>query len=194
MKNFSLWLDCWGEISQVLWKAKHENILWDCSSLWEGECALQSQSCREYFMSLANVVCKIWTINQTLAGGSGKQSVKWRRACRVPSKWHLGEKKRGKKQWKECLWYWNDFTYIYSKRLEIYIDLSRSWCWGELNQHSLLPCQVWFMLGIWQPLSSETFQSLLFYFLSKANELFEKQQNKKNSPPQNNNKKPLILN
>lgn len=96
MKNFSLWLDCWGEISQVPRKAKHENILWDCSSLWEGECALQSQSCREYFMSLANVVCRIWTINQTLTGGSGKQGVKWRRACRAPSKWHLGEKKRGK--------------------------------------------------------------------------------------------------
>lgn len=49
MKNFSLWLDCWGEISQVPRKAKHENILWDCSSLWEGECLakseLQSISC-----------------------------------------------------------------------------------------------------------------------------------------------------
>lgn len=53
-----------------------------------------------------------------------------------------GGKEEGGKQWKECLWYWNDFTYIYSKCLEIYIDLSRSWCWGELNQHSLLPCQV----------------------------------------------------
>lgn len=56
-------------------------------------------------------------------------SVKWRRACRAPSKWHLG----GKKQWKECLWYWNNFTYIYSKRLEVYIDLSRSWCWGGVK-------------------------------------------------------------
>lgn len=43
MKNFSLWLDCWGEISQVPRKAKHENILWDCSSLWEGECLAKSE-------------------------------------------------------------------------------------------------------------------------------------------------------
>lgn len=33
MKNLSLWLDCWGEISQVSWKVRHENILWDCKQL-----------------------------------------------------------------------------------------------------------------------------------------------------------------
>lgn len=33
MKNLSFWLDCWGEISQVLWKVRHENILWDCKQL-----------------------------------------------------------------------------------------------------------------------------------------------------------------
>lgn len=48
MKNFSLWLDCWGEISQVPRKAKHENILWDCSSLWEGECLAKSELQRAF--------------------------------------------------------------------------------------------------------------------------------------------------
>lgn len=95
IKIFSLWLDRWGEISHVPWKAKHGNILWDCSSLWEGNVPCKVRA-TEYFMSLANVVCRIWAINQTLTAGSGKRSVKWRRACRAPSKWHLGEKKRGK--------------------------------------------------------------------------------------------------
>lgn len=172
-KIFSLWLDCWGEISQVLWKAKHENILWDCSSFWEGECALQSQGCREYFVSLANVVCRIWSINQTLTASSGKQSVRWRRARRAPSKWHLGEKEeRGK----------NNERNVYGAGMILLTFILKVWKFvlirvgadagGKLNQCSLLPCHVWFMLGIWQPLSSETFQNLLFNFLSKANELF----------------------
>lgn len=63
------------------------------SSLSERECALQSQSWTEYFMSLANVVCMIWTINQMLTACLGKQAVRWRRACRAPSKQHLGGKK-----------------------------------------------------------------------------------------------------
>lgn len=146
------------------------------SSLSERECALQSQSWTEYFMSLANVVCMIWTINQMLTACLGKRSVKWRRACTAQSKWHLGEKKRGKKkQGKECLWYWNDFTCIYSKRLETYIDLRRSWCeWRDSNQHSTLPSQVWFMPGFWQPFSWETLQNLLVYFLRKSNVLKKK--------------------
>ena len=40
MKNLSLWLDCWGEISQVSWKARHENILWDCKQLIGGRMCL----------------------------------------------------------------------------------------------------------------------------------------------------------
>lgn len=143
---------------------------------YQRECALQSQSWTEYFMSLANVVCMIWTINQMLTACLGKRSVKWRRACTAQSKWHLGEKKRGKKkQGKECLWYWNDFTCIYSKRLETYIDLRRSWCeWRDSNQHSTLPSQVWFMPGFWQPFSWETLQNLLVYFLRKSNVLKKK--------------------
>lgn len=68
---------------------------------YQRECALRSQSWTEYFMSLANVVCMIWTINQMLTACLGKRSVKWRRACTAQSKWHLGEKKRGKKKNKE---------------------------------------------------------------------------------------------
>lgn len=62
MKNLSLWLDCWGEISQVSWKARHENILWDCKQLIRGrECALQSQSRTGYFMSFGK--CGVRDLN-----------------------------------------------------------------------------------------------------------------------------------
>lgn len=99
-------------------------------------------------------------------------------------------KRRGEKktQGKECLWYWNDFTCIYSKRLETYIDLRRSWCkWRESDQHSMLPSQVWFMPGIWQPLSWETFQNLLVLkeikcALKKNNKPIPKQTKNSNNP------------
>lgn len=172
-KSFSLWLDCWGEISQILWKAEHENALWDCSSLGEGECALQSQSCREYFMSLANVVCRIWAINQTLTVSEGG-------GLAEPHPNGIWGKEEGGK---------NNERNVYGTGTILLTLILNVWkfilIWvgagagREWDQGSLLTCQVWFMLGIWQPLSSETSQSLLFYFLSKPNELFGRKKKKK---------------
>lgn len=173
MKNLSFWLDCWGEISQVLWKVRHENILWDCKQLIRENVpcevrAEQSISCLwQMWCAWSEPLIKCWQP----AWGSGVSNGG---GLAQPNPNGIWGKRRGgkKKQGKECLWYWNDFTCIYSKRLETYIDLRRSWCeWRDSNQHSTLPSQVWFMPGVWQPFSWETFQNLLVYFLRKSNVL-----------------------
>lgn len=58
-----------------------------------------------------------------------------------PIQMAFGGKEGRREQWKECLWYWNNFTYIYTKHLEIYIDRGRSWCWGE-SKIVVLSCPV----------------------------------------------------
>lgn len=96
-------------------------------------------------MSLANVVCMIWTINQILTACLGKQC-QMEEGLQSPIQMASGGKEGGKEQWKECLWYWNNFTYVYSKLLKIYIDLHRSWCWGGIKSafHVVLSSLIFF--------------------------------------------------
>lgn len=116
------------------------------SSLSEGQCALQSQSWMQYLMSLANVVCMIWTINQRLTACLGMQCQN-RGGLAEPHPngiWGKRGENKTKQQWKECLRCWNSFTYF--KILETYIDLSRSWCWAGGSKIGIPCCSVRFGL------------------------------------------------
>jgi len=152
------------------------------SSLSEGECALQSQSRAEYFMSLANVVCVIWTINQTLTACVGKQSVKWRRAWGAPSKWHRGEKTNERN--------------VYSTGKNLLICTLNVWkifmIWVETGVgggvKSTFPVALWSLIYAGHLITPQ------FRNLSERSCLLLKKPNPKNLPQNNNKKRNPVLN